>query len=295
MPEEERISFAIRGPAVDQEFRLDQFSEIVSSYQQILDRSFLAVMGKRRMRKEERELFTTRIREWKHGSIIIELVVIATPFLQGYMELKASLPHFLTISEVIELTYKFLKARIEQFLKTGRSPHVEIINSPNAQVFLNMDGGKIQVSQNLIDTANMTEHYFRTLTSHIDGKNIKEIDSISTHNRGIKLRLEDNNVFNPATEIDSNGKNITAKIFRFDVESGSGRLRVLDADDIEKDSEIRFEVVGKQSMDAYVDALHSNVKQSKLKVLCEFVRHPSGTTSIAVLHVTEVVGSDILD
>jgi len=58
MEKEEKISFAIRGPAVEESFRLDVFNDILGSYQQILDRSFLAIMGKKRMNPQERELYS---------------------------------------------------------------------------------------------------------------------------------------------------------------------------------------------------------------------------------------------
>lgn len=291
MEKEERVSFAIRGPAVEESFRLDVFNDILGSYQQILDRSFLAIMGKKRMKPQERELFTTKIVEWRRGSILIDLSVIAIPLIQGVIDLKSSQAHFLTMSEVIELTYKFLRARTEQFLKTGKEPTVQVINSPNAQVFLNIGDGKIEVSQNLIDAANFTEPHYKRLTSHIDGKEITEVASWSPQERGVTLTVEDNKFFNPSTEIDDEGQEITAKIFRFDVESASGRLRVIQAEYIRAGTELRFEVTGKQPIDPYVDALHSGTKSSDIRVLREVVRHPSGTVTVAALHVTKLLNS----
>jgi hypothetical protein len=293
MEQEETIAFSIRGPAVEQSFRLDVFTDILGSYQQILDRSFLAVMGKKRMKAKERELFKTSVVEWKRGSILMTLSVVAVPLIQGFIDLKTSQPHFLTISEVIELTYKFLRARIEQFLKTGKEPTVRVINSPNAQVFLNIGDGAIEVSQNLIDAANLTEPHYKKLTSHVDGKEITQIASWSPAERGVTLTVEDNKFFNPATEIDDESQQISAKIFRFDVESAAGRLRVVEAENINPGTELRFEVTGKQSLDPYVDALHSGVKFSDIRALREVVRHPSGTVSVAALHVTKLIKSTL--
>ena len=291
MEKEEKVSFAIRGPAVEESFRLDVFNDILGSYQQILDRSFLAIMGKKRMKPQERELFTAKIVEWRRGSILIDLSVIAVPLIQGVIDLKTSQPHFLTMSEVIELTYKFLRARIEQFLKTGKEPAVQVINSPNAQIFLNVGDGKIEVSQNLIDAANFTEPHYKRLTSRIDGKEITEVASWSPQERGVTLTVEDNKFFNPSTEIDDESQEISEKIFRFDVESASGRLRVIQAGNIKVGSELRFEVTGKQPLDQYVDALHSGVKFSEIKALREVVRHPSGTASVSALHITKLIKS----
>lgn len=291
MEKEEKISFAIRGPAVEESFRLDIFTDIISSYQQILDRSFLAIMGKKHMKPKERELFTTKIIEWKRGSILIDLSVIAVPLIQGFIDLKTSQPHFLTISEVIELTYKFLKARIEQFLKTGKEPTVQIINSPNAQVFLNIGDGNIEVSQTLIDAANLTEPHYKRLTSHIDGNAITEIASWSPQQRGVTLTAEDNKFFNPSTEIDDEGQELSVKIFRFDIESASGRLRIIESQNVQRGTELRFQIMGNQSLDSYVDALHSDVKYSHVKVLREVIRHPSGTVSVAALHITKLIKS----
>lgn len=291
MAKEEKIAFAIRGPAVEGSFRLDVFNDILGSYQQILDRSFLAVMGKKRMSLAERALFTTTILEWKRGSILIDVAVVAIPLIQSFIDLKTSHPHFLTMSEVVELTYKFLKARIEQFAKTGKEPTVQIINSPNAQVILNIGDGKIEVSQNLVDAANLTEPHYKKLTSHIDGKGIMEIASWSREERGLSLNVEDNQFFNPSTAIDDRVQPLSAKIFRFDVESASGRLRVVDSETIPVGAELRFEVTGDQPLDSYVDALHSAVKYSDIQVLREVIRHPSGTATIAALHVTKLIKS----
>jgi hypothetical protein len=246
-------------------------------------------MGKKRMKVQERELFTTKIVEWKRGSILIYLSVIAVPLIQSIIDLRTSQPHFLTMSEVIELTYKFLRARIEQFLKTGKEPIVQIINSPNAQVFLNIGDGKIEVSQNLIDAANFTEPHYKKLTSHINGKEITEIASWTPQQRGVALTVEDNKYFNPSTEIDEQGQELTAKIFRFDVESASGRLRIIKSGYLQAGTELRFQIIGKQPLDPYVDALHSGVQYSEIKALREVIRHPSGTVSVAALHVTKLI------
>ncbi|MEQ1814760.1 MAG: hypothetical protein ABL860_09985 [Candidatus Nitrotoga sp.] len=291
MDNEEKIAFAIRGPAVEGSFRLDVYNDILVSYQQILDRSFLAAVGKKRMMQSERELFSTKVVKWERGSILIDLAVAAVPIAQAYIDSKTSQPHFLTMSEIIEFTYKFLKARIEQAAKTGKEPLVQITNSPNAQVILNIGGGKIEVSQNLVDAANLTEPHYKKLTSHIDGEGITEISSWSGQERGVSLNVDDNKFFNPTTEIDDRVQLLSGKIFRFDVESASGRLRVVDSDAIPIGTELRFVVTGKQALDSYIDALHSTVKYSEIQVLREIVRHPSGTITIAALHATKLLKS----
>lgn len=287
MQKEERIEFSIQGPGVDKTLRLDEFDDIVGAYRQILDRAYLSISGRKRLAKSDRELFSVTVLDWRHGSVVMDLAVVAVPLLQGYVEMGSGLPHFLTISEVIELTYKFLKARIEQFVKTGKEPRVEIVNSPNAQVYLNVGNGTIQVTQNIVDAANATEPHFRKLTSHIDGDRIKEIGSRS-QGHALSLTAEDNQYFNPSTEIDAENRVITAKVYRFDIESGVGRLRVLAAADMAQGADYRFEVIGKQALDPYVDALHSGVKASQLTVLREVIRHPSGTTSVAGLQVVQI-------
>ena len=284
MDKEEKIQFAIRGPGVDDSLRLDEFDDIVGAYRQILDRTYLSISGRKRFSKGDREQFAVTLVDWKHGSVLMDLAVVAVPLLQGYIELVSGQSHFLTISEVTELAYKFLKARIEQFFKSGREPHVEIVSSPNAHVFLNVGNGTIQVTQNIVEAANATEPHFRKLTSHIDGKRITEIGSRS-QDYGILLTAQDNQYFNPTTEIDSESTSIIAKVFRFDVESGVGRLRVIESEDMTQGTEYRFEVVGSQAVDPYVDALHSNVKASQVTVLREVIRHPSGTASVAGLQV----------
>lgn len=292
MAESEQVKFSIRGPGVDDAFRLDIFADIISSYQQILDKTYLAVVNKKRLTHEDRELFNVQVTKWQRGSLLMDLAVTAVPLVQGYLEFSAGQGRFMSLSEVMELVYKFLKARLEGFSESGKYPQVNVINSPNSPVYLNIGNGEIQVSNNIYNAAFKTEPHFKKLTSKIDGQQIKEVGSLSQDNRGVLLTSADNALFNPKTEMADNSEEIVAKIFRFDVETRSGRLRILEGHEIEKGRELRFQVIGEQSLDQFVDALHSNIPHSKLRGLRELVKHPSGVTTIAAFHVQKLLSSE---
>ena len=286
---QEKILFAIHGPGVDHNFRLDIFAGILESYQHVLDRTYLAAVGKRRMTPTVRESFLVEVTTWKRGSILMDLAVMAVPFAQGYFDYSNAIGKFPSVSELIEASYNFLKARLEAIAKTGRAPTVNIINSPGI-LFQIGDNGQLNVSQSVIDTATNTEPHYKKLTSYIDDKQVSGISSISQNEQGIRLTSADNALFNPATEIADESEEILAKIYRFDIESRSGKLRIVEAKDLEKGFEFRFEVMGEQPLEPYIDALHSNVKYTKMKVLREIVRHPSGVITVAALHVQKIGG-----
>jgi hypothetical protein len=101
---------------------------------------------------------------------------------------------------------------------------------------------------------------------------------------GIQLVPADNDLFNPTTVIDDRPLELSAKIFRLDVESRTGRLRAIEA---EGQAEYPFEVVGRQSLHPYVLALER--ERSVLTVLREIVRHPTGVEVVHSFHLLGIL------
>ncbi|MCJ7502296.1 MAG: hypothetical protein MUP80_04460 [Acidobacteriia bacterium] len=102
---------------------------------------------------------------------------------------------------------------------------------------------------------------------------------------GIHLLPADNNLFNPTTVIEDKALEVSAKIFRLDVESRTGRLRTLEA---EPQAEYPFQIIGRQSLHPYVLALEQD--RTGLRVLREIVRHPTGAEIVHGFHLLGVLG-----
>lgn len=133
--------------------------------------------------------------------------------------------------------------------------------------------------------ASFSEPHIKNLAKISDDKNVAIFSALDQSNDGIILTPKENKLFNPETIIDKNPIAIIGKIFRLDVESKTGKMRVLQG---EYQGEYSFKIVGNQKIYAYIHAMEIERESSNLTALKEIVKHPTGDETLAGFHLIDI-------
>lgn len=294
--EEEKITFSIIGSSIDEGAGLpfDKFGTIVSSYQKIITNTYLACIGKSRNTPAVRANLT--LKNLRKGSIEWDVFIYALSTYQAAVS--SGQNPFLTISAMVDAVFQFIKAKRTHFNEHGKNPEIPVINSPGAIV--QIGGGSIVISGNVLRAADKTEASFADLSGVVDGGDVSEVRSFGPNQEGFSITAFDREVFHPSTkitpnvdvEIDSDIVEMEAKIFRFDVSSMRGNMKITNrrsASDMDNGENVPFLLINKEKGDLCVGALRSSVSSSRLKVKRKFVTHASGTRTIRSLHILDIV------
>ncbi|MFX0199178.1 MAG: hypothetical protein ACFFCW_23900 [Candidatus Hodarchaeota archaeon] len=106
----------------------------------------------------------------------------------------------------------------------------------------------------------------RVKPGSVDKVSLKDIEE-----DGILITEKEKTLFNPDTTITEETETILVKIFRLDVESKKGRLRITDG---MEPRDISFQIIGDQALGPYIDALKSD--QVKVNILKEMALSITG-------------------
>lgn len=288
---QENITFSIIGSSIDDGDGLpfDKFGTIVSSYQRIITNTYLAHVGRDKITPAMRPDFNFTLKNLRNGSIVWDVSIYALSMSQAVIA--SGQNPFLTISAIVDATCEFLKAKSRHFNEYGKNPEIQVINSPGS-IVNQIRGENIIISDNVQRTADKTETSFVALSSVVDGGDVSEVISIGPDQRGFSITKEDHEIFNPSSEIDPDIVDVEAKIFRFDVSSMKGGMKITNrraASDIDDGKKIPFLLINKEKKDMCVDALHSGIPSSRLKAKREVVTHASGTRTIRSLHILDII------
>lgn len=295
---EEKITFSIIGSSIDDGAGLpfDKFGTIVSSYQKIITNTYLACIGKGRTTPAMRANLT--LKNLREGSIEWDVFIYA---LSMYQEAVSSGQNpLLTISAMVDNVFQFIKAKRSHFNEYGKNPEIHVAES--SEVIVNqISGENIIVSNNVLWAADKTETSFAALSGVVDGGDVSEVKSFDPDQKGFSITEGDRKVFHPSAEIDSSSVDtridsdiveLEAKIFRFDVSSMKGNMKITNhraASDINNGKNFPFLLVNEEKRERCVDALHSSIPSSRLKAKREIVTHASGTRTIRSLHILEII------
>jgi len=296
--EEEKITFSIIGSSIDDGAGLpfDKFGTIVSSYQKIITNTYLACIGKSKSTHATRANLT--LKNLREGSIEWDVFIYA---LSTYQAATSSGQNpFLTISAMVDAVFQFIKARRSYFNANGRYPKIHVENSPGSSIHY-ISGENIVVQGNVLWAADKTETSFTALSGVVDGGDVGEVKSLGPDQNGFSVTAYDREVFHSATEtdssagdteIDSDIVDVEAKIFRFDVSSMRGNMKItnrLSASDIGDGKNLPFLLIDEEKVEQCVNALRPGIPSSRLQARREFVTHASGARAIRSLHILDII------
>lgn len=295
--EKEKITFSIIGSSIDEGAGLpfDKFSTIVSSYQKIITNTYLACIGKGRTTPAMRANLT--LKNLREGSIEWDVFIYALSTYQATVS--SGQNPFPTISAMVDAVFQFIKAKRSYFNEHGKNPEIHVENSPGA--IIQIDGGSIVISGNVQRAADKTETSFLALSGVVDGGDVSKVKSLGSDQNGFSITECDREVFHPATEtdssagdteIDSDIVDVEAKIFRFDVSSMKGTMKITNrrsASDIDDGKKLPFLLINEEKVEQCVNALRPGIPSSGLKARIEFVTHASGTRTVRSLHILDII------
>lgn len=260
-------------------------AETFKEFNHAIDKSYLLLSGKEKISKGDRELYKIVASDIKSGSVIADLVIIVPPLVQTALAFH-SMTSGLTVKNIWDLTknsFKFLKI-IAELRNKGEKPSIVQHHNPYAFSFVNQGGTMIiNVGDVVSRNAIRAEQHIKNLAKIVDEKNVSSITALDYSNDGIILTPKENKIFNPSTFVDKTPIELVGKIFRLDVETRTGRLRILEG---EYKGEYSFQIIGNQQIVSYILALGE--KFSKLTVLKEIIKHPTGDETLAGFQVIDI-------
>ena len=194
-----------------------------------IDKSYLSISKKKKLSKSDREHYKILAEDIKSGSVIADLLIIVPPVVQTAFAFQVASTG-LSVKNIWELTinsFNFLKV-IAELRHNGQSPKIIQHQNPYSLNIVNF--GTIEIGDIVYNNALRSEQNIKNLARIVDEKNVSSFSALDQSNNGIVLTPKENKLFNPATFIDKNPIDIIAKLFRLDVETKSGRLRVLEGE-----------------------------------------------------------------
>lgn len=285
MDNDEIIRVEIKGKE-HQSIPLLSVAETFKELNYTIDKSYLVLSGKDKLSKSDRQLYKIVARDIRSGSVMADLVILIPPLAQTALAFQ-SVASGLSVKDIWELTknsFKFLKV-IAELRNKGEKTTVIQHDNPLALSIVNQGGNVIiNAGDNVSRNAVRTEQHIKNLAKNVDETNISSISALDYSNDGILLTPKENKLFNPSTFIDKNPIDIIGKIFRLDVESKTGRLRILEGI---YQGEYPFQIIGNQQIAFYISAL--GVASSKLIALKEIIKHSTGDETLAGVQLIDIV------
>jgi hypothetical protein len=284
MPVASQVSFRLDGPEFEGGIPILKLTEALKQFHSTVDKGYLAILGKERITRFDRTFYRLTATKIAAGSFYseIEIIVPAAQFALSFVPAGIALSH---VWEVVKSAFAFLKT-VASARKEGKEPRVQVTTSGDSTKLLVIGSqNNIEVNHIVLNTAGQAEPHIKSLAKLVDGDHISSLSVLDNKKEGIHLLPADNNLFNPTTVIEDKALEVSAKIFRLDVESRTGRLRTLEA---EAQAEYPFQIIGRQSLHPYVLALEQD--RTGLRVLREIVRHPTGAEIVHGFHLLGVLG-----
>lgn len=282
MPVATKIAFQMDDPEFSEGVPILKVVDALKEFHSAIDKGYLAITGKTKLTRIDRTYYTLTATKLGLGSFYsdISIVVPAAQFALAFVPAGITVPQ---VWDVVKNGFEFLKT-LASLRREGKEPKIEI-TSPQETGALMVVGNNnnINVNQTVFTTADKIEPHIKSLARLVDGEHIERLSALDERKEGIHLLPGDNDLFNPKTVMEDKSISLAVKIFRLDVESKSGRLRMIDGG---PEREFPFSIVGKQSLHPYVLALET--KRSTVTALREVVVHPTGTLTVTAYHVLEI-------
>jgi hypothetical protein len=282
MPIATKITFQMDGPEFSEGVPILKVVDALKDFHSTVDKGYLALIGKSKLTQRDRTIYTLSATRIGIGSFYsdISIIVPATYLAMGLVPPGTSPGQ---VWEVVKNAFEFLKT-LASLRRDGKEPAIEITSAQESGALMVVgDHNNITVNQTVFTAADRGERHIKSLARLVDGEHVETLSALDASQEGIKLLPEDNGLFNPATAVEDKSVKLVVKIYRLDVESKSGRLRILDG---AREGDFRFFIRGRQSMHAYISALES--ERSMITALREVVVHPTGAVSVAAYHVLEI-------
>lgn len=275
------IQLKIEGPAFKEGVPLLEITTALQEFHYILDKSYLAQAKLPKMSHKEREIFKVIATEIRQGSFIADLQLVlflSSPFLPTIYGYKAK-----DLWEIAKNVHNYLKT-LFSMRSTGIEPKIKIEGDNYAPIIDN-EGGTITINNIVFNAADRAESHFKKLTSVIKEGKTDSISVVDEKNEGFILTPKERDLFNPSTQLEKEVITIQVDIFRYDKESSTGKLRVLEGQAIPP-GEYSFQPIGKFDPIQYIISMTKPTVT--VNVLKEIEKHASGVIRVSRLHIISI-------
>lgn len=255
------LRLRVEGPAFEPGIPVHLLATIFSEFQGILDKAYLGLSGKPRLKGQDRRRFYVLTSGVKRGSLEADLELV----LAGAV---ATLPFIFApgpkaIWQCAKQAFEFL-VRVCSALRLGQRPTYSW-SADRSKVSVNI--GTINVVYNgpVFDIAEASFPNYRTLTKPIRQGLIREYALGDGDQGAIRLGHQEADLFSTATKIDETPISFRAEIFEFNKFVNAGKLHVPPGETV-PEGDYKFKVIGDQHPSECIEAmLHQEVRVECLK------------------------------
>jgi len=250
------LLYELTGPDVLKD-RVPLFEVVgtLKEYMNIIDKSYLTLTKKDRLSKKEREKYKIIAYKFDPGSLNIDLAIELFDYVQQVF------PFVMPVGaaglwDVTKASYNFVKT-VTELRFNNIEPTITEDNSVNYYVL--GDNNQILVNPAIAINGDRIEENVQRIGAFIKPGAIDKVSLTDPAREGIPITGKEKELFNPETTVSDQVEQITAKIYRLDVESKRGRLRIIEG---MEPRDVPFQIIGDQSLAPYIDSL----KADKVKV-----------------------------
>lgn len=275
------LNLKIRGEAFDEGIAIHLLTGTLTEIQAVFDKTYLALVQKKKLTREEREKFKLVSHGIRHRSIESDLGIILTgvqttfPFI-GLLGPKG-------IWDYTKSTYQFLKIILEalnrkqqpQYSFSGDGSEFNVITGAVTQTF----------NAPVFNIGASALGHYQNLAKIVDREAIDSIDLGSTELGHVVLPKEEAKLFILPSEIDDTVIQVDGEIFDFNKYESTGKLRVLE-DGALKRGNYAFEVIGNQDETEYIEAM----LEQRIQVSCvrELTSNPFSGEKVVKLQIMKI-------
>jgi len=279
----EELQFKIDGPSLEDGVPLPVAISALSSFQSIVDKTYLITADKTRITKSEREKFYIRATEFKHGSFLTYFEIA----LQG-VQLSLPLVSNLGPQNIWDLTkdtFSMLKT-VCGAVQNGKEPTYEFNNDGDVNVHVGDENH--QYHGPVFQIAQLAHPNYQDLAHLLGNTKLTEISAgqkfSSKHD--IYLNELDREAFDIPTKLQKETTELKCEVFDFNKYKNSGKLSVSDGGQEVPPGEYNFSIFGNQDNVEYIYTLLK--PQVTLFCLVEESISPFGGVAVHKLHITGV-------
>jgi len=280
----ESVQFKMQGPVLEKDIPLDVALSALSSFQNIIDKSYLALSGSQRISKKSREEFRITFTEIKKGSLDanLELIVATAVITQMTMPFLTSL----SAKEIWNLTkdaFNYLKF-VLQAASNGKQPAYQ--QTGDGMLLVNSGDGNITINQTTYNVGKEVFPDYQELAKLTKSG----VDSVAFMKKDEQAEIEVNKsnsaIFFPKAEVLPQNIQLSCEVFDFNKHKKGGKISVPAGQQI-PEGEYNFEIVGDQDIVPYIQSMLKN--QVKVNCLREMTTDPFGNTNVCKVQIVSVV------
>lgn len=263
MSEFSKVTIRISGKAMNETngYELKYLIKSLDSFSKLSEKTYLHMISKDRLKKNERGNFALYIDNFQHGSFLADLVIVMNSYALPLLE------NGLTIWDAITTVYDFIKT-ISSAKEEGKSVSIENVGDSSIAVAIsdNSSVGDITINhyyypEYVKELSPKLAPSFSKLVHSVD-ENIDEISFDSSDGRGFKVSEKDRKIFDKKEFLSSEEKIFSGTITVLNSHDNTGKIQI-ESDEIPL-GEYKFDVQRQIRFPEYL----SSAMRKKLKYRC---------------------------